>query len=125
MFYFPLFFLKRNFMGCVYLLADAEKEGYYKIGVTRGSIEKRIKKLQTGNAGEIYIVNYYECSHPFLLEKMLHTKYTAKQILNEWYELKSEDVINFKNACEELQKGIDALEDNYFFRKRLKKQRSR
>lgn len=108
-------------MGCVYLLADTEKEGAYKIGVTRGSIERRIKKLQTGNSGEIYIVNYFECSHPFLLEKMLHTKYTSKQILNEWYKLDFEDVRDFINTCEELQASINALEDNYFFQNRKKK----
>ena len=47
-------------MGSVYLLGDSEKEGIFKIGVTRGDIQKRIKKLQTGNAGEIYLVSYYE-----------------------------------------------------------------
>ena len=44
--------------GYVYLLGDFDKEGAYKIGVTRGTIERRIKKLQTGNSGEIYIVDY-------------------------------------------------------------------
>lgn len=111
-------------MGCVYLLADTAREGAYKIGVTRGSIERRIKKLQTGNSGEIYIVNYFECSHPFLLEKMLHTKYTSKQILNEWYDLDFEDVRDFKQTCEKLQENIDALEGNYFFQNRKKKSKS-
>ena len=47
-------------MGFVYLLGDWGKEKTYKIGVTRGKIEKRIKSLQTGNSGEIYIVDYFE-----------------------------------------------------------------
>ena len=43
-------------MGCVYLLGDWDKENRYKIGVTRGDVDKRIKKLQTGNSGEIYLI---------------------------------------------------------------------
>ena len=54
-------------MGSVYLLGDSEKEGIFKIGVTRGDIQKRIKKLQTGNGGEIYLLSYYETEHPFLM----------------------------------------------------------
>ena len=53
--------------GYVYLLGDFEKEGSYKIGVTRGTIEHRIKKLQTGNSGEIYIVDYFQTEHPFFI----------------------------------------------------------
>lgn len=105
-------------MGIVYLLGDMEKDGYFKIGVTRGKIENRIKKLQTGNAGEIYVVNKFECPHPFLLEKMLHLKFNDKNVLNEWYALDDEDVKDFTKTCEMLQEGIDALETNYYFKKK-------
>ena len=44
-------------MGFVYLLCDGEK---FKIGMTRGRIEKRITELQTGNPNEIWIRSYYE-----------------------------------------------------------------
>ena len=50
--------------GYVYLLTDGE---FFKIGVTRGSIEKRIKKLQTGNPDNIVIVNYHLTEYPFKL----------------------------------------------------------
>ena len=52
-------------IGFIYLLGDWNKEGVYKIGVTTGKIENRIKKLQTGNSGEIYIVDYF-------LHQLLH-----------------------------------------------------
>jgi hypothetical protein len=107
-------------MGCVYLLGDWEKEGFFKIGVTRGAIEKRIKKLQTGNGGEIYLVNSYEYDHPFILEKMLHDKYSIKKVLNEWYELSDEDVLNFKKTCEDLVNIINSLKNNPFFSKKIK-----
>lgn len=108
-------------MGSVYLLGDSEKEGIFKIGVTRGDIQKRIKKLQTGNAGEIYLVSYYETEHPFLMEKMLHTKFFGDKVLNEWFSLTTEEVVAFKKSCEEIQKTIDALKDNYFFKKKYGK----
>lgn len=109
-------------MGVVYLLGDSLKDGYYKIGVTRGSIEKRIKKLQTGNAGEIYLVTHFETNHPFVMEKMLHTKYFGKKENGEWYKLDDEDVIGFTKTCESLQKNIEVLKENYFFNKKYNKQ---
>lgn len=108
-------------MGCVYLLGDWEKEGFFKIGVTRGDVEKRIKKLQTGNGGEIYLVNKFEYEHPFLLEKMLHNKYSSKNVLNEWFSLTPEEVINFKETCEKLVLIINSLKNNYFLSKKLKR----
>lgn len=108
-------------MGSVYLLGDSEKEGFFKIGVTRGDIQKRIKKLQTGNGGEIYLVSHYETEHPFLMEKMLHTKFCGGKVLNEWFSLTTEEIVGFKETCEEIQKNIDALQDNYFFQKKYGK----
>lgn len=69
--------------GYVYLLGDWEKDGVYKIGVTRGTIERRIKKLQTGNSGEIYIVDYFQTEHPFFIERWMHIKYNSKKVMNE------------------------------------------
>ena len=109
-------------MGSVYLLGDTEQEGIYKIGVTRGDINKRIKKLQTGNSSEIYLVSYYETEHPFLMEKMLHNKYFSNKVLNEWFALKEEEVINFKKSCEEFQDIITSLKDNPFFKKKYGKE---
>lgn len=106
-------------MGTVYLLGDWTRDGIYKIGVTRGDIEKRVKKLQTGNSGEIYIVDKFETNHPFIMEKMLHRKYFGDKVLNEWFELSMDARIKFRETCQELQETIDVLEnDNYFFRKK-------
>ena len=107
-------------MAYVYLLGDWDKEGTYKIGVTRGDIQKRIKKLQTGNSGEIYLVDYFETEFPFVLEKMLHVRFCGENVMNEWFTLENEDIANFKKVCKELQENIDALKDNYFFKKKYK-----
>lgn len=108
-------------MGVVYLLADSLKEGYYKIGVTKGSVEKRIKKLQTGNAGEIYLVNSFETDHPYVMEKILHTKYFGERKIGEWFELGLDDVTGFEENCKKIQETINALKDNYFFQKKYNK----
>lgn len=109
-------------MGALYLLGDRLKEGYYKIGVTRGDLEKRIKKLQTGNAGEIYVVDSFETKHPFILEKMIHNSFFNDRELGEWYKLSHEEVVKFQEYCEKKQKDIDLLlENNYFFKKNFSK----
>ena len=52
-------------MPYVYLIGDAGQDNTFKIGMTRGDVNKRIKQLQTGNGEEIYLVNYYETEYPF------------------------------------------------------------
>lgn len=107
-------------MAYVYLICDSGQDNTFKIGVTRGSIENRIKKLQTGNGEEIFLVNYHETNYPFLIEKMMHQKHYSEKKLNEWFSLDSESVLNFKKECEEFEKTIEALKDNPFFKKNLK-----
>ena len=57
-------------MATVYLLGDWTRNGVYKIGVTRGDLNKRIKKLQTGNSGEIFVCQKYTTDYPFFIEKI-------------------------------------------------------
>lgn len=111
---------KNGKKGIVYLLGDWEKEGIYKIGVTRGSLERRIKKLQTGNSGEIFICRHYEAKYPFFTEKTLHSKFLAKRVLNEWYALTNEEVLDFPKICKEIEDMADFMKCNPFFPKNLK-----
>ena len=98
--------------GYVYLLTDGE---FFKIGVTRGSIEKRIKKLQTGNPDHIAIVNYHLTEYPFKLESALHARHAHQRINNEWFDLSLNDVTSFKQECEGIDQMFDQLKDNPFF----------
>ena len=111
---------KNEEKGFVYLLGDWERENFFKIGVTKGTIEHRIKKLQTGNASEIFMCSYFQTNHPFLLEKELHTRYAPNRIRGEWFELSSEDASSFKKVCEELEEMNNTLKNNYFFGKKYK-----
>lgn len=105
--------------GYVYLICDNANEKY-KIGVTKQDINKRIKKLQTGNCTELFVVNHYKTEYPFRMEKMLHNKFNVKRVLNEWFDLSNHDVCNFLEYCKEIDKTIQFMKDNPFFAKSLK-----
>lgn len=98
--------------GYVYLLTDGN---FFKIGVTRGSIDKRIKKLQTGNPDDIVIVQYHQTEYPFKMEKLLHTRHNHQRVNNEWFDLSLEDIKNFKAECKDIDEMFQALKENPFF----------
>ena len=99
--------------GYGYLLTDGE---LYKIGVTRGSIENRISKLQTGNPYDIAIIDYFESEYPFKVEKMLHARHSQQRINNEWFNLENEDVRNFRDECIKCESIVESIKDNPWMR---------
>lgn len=105
--------------GYVYLIGEwSNDKNHYKIGVTGGAIESRMKKLQTGNSNELAIVKYFQTKDYFKLEKLLHNHYFKNKIINEWFELNDDEVKSFLSVCEKYQKTIDyLLENNYFYKK--------
>jgi hypothetical protein len=109
-------------MGFVYLIGDKERFGYYKIGATRGNVNKRLKTLQTGNSGELYVEKLHETSNPFIVENLLHNRYSYKQTINEWFELGLEDVSNFQEICDNIEETIEIMKDNPFFKKKYLKE---
>ena len=107
-------------MAFVYLLCDFGHDNMFKIGITRGDIEKRIKKLQTGNGSEIFLVNYYETEYPFFIEKMMHNKHFNSHKRGEWFSLETYDVSNFIKQCKECEEIALSLKDNPFAKNILK-----
>ena len=79
--------------GYVYILKAGT---YFKIGVTTGTVEGRVKELQTGSAKKIEIVHAIRTSDPYKLEKELHSKYSKKRKRGEWFDLSSYDVRKLK-----------------------------
>lgn len=104
-------------MGYVYLIED-RNNNCFKIGVTKGEPEKRLKKLQTGNPSKLELRYLYECEYPYRLESMLHSHYKSYNELNEWFSLENPN--DFLNKCMELNDVINSLKDNPFFSKGLK-----
>lgn len=108
-----------NSEGYVYLICDPANDTF-KIGVTRDLKSNRIKKLQTGNSTELFISSIYKTKYPFRMENMLHTKFSGKNELNEWFNLNSSEVGQFNNICKEIEETIESLLDNPYFNKNLK-----
>lgn len=105
--------------GYVYLVYDYNNDTC-KIGVTRDISSKRVKKLQTGNCGELEVLEMYHTDYPFRLEKMLHLEYRNKNVLGEWFALTLNDRRNFRFICKEKEKIIDCMKDNPFFMKNIR-----
>lgn len=106
-------------MGYVYLICDPLND-HFKIGVTRNKTSDRIKRLQTGNSGELFVKYMYETQWPFRLETMLHKKYKNKKIMNEWFALDIHDVVDFPKTCAMLENNIKSLLENPFFSKNIR-----
>ena len=67
----------------VYLILD-KLNGFYKIGIAVNANE-RIKTLQTGNAGELILIDEVEVEGANKLEKELHSKYNECRVRGEWF----------------------------------------
>ena len=101
-------------MGNVYLLmstdSDGEKE-LFKIGITKSSIEKRIKTLSTGNPNKIVLINSYYSKNYKDIEKWLHSRYSLNRTIskNEWFVLTNEQVLNFVDTCKKIDETINLI----------------
>lgn len=100
--------------GFVYLIGDSNNDGVFKIGVTRGAIENRMKKLQTGNPGKIHLFAYHESRHPFFIEKRLHLLLGQYRENNEWFRLPLDIQIGFNKMCDEQETVAESIKNNPF-----------
>lgn len=91
----------------------------YKIGISINP-EKRIKQLQTGTPYELSIIAVYESKCPFKVEKILHNTFLSKKtpdnfkydfewLNGEWFNLTTQDVVDFVSCCENTEKRISNL----------------
>ena len=96
-------------MKIVYLLEECGDYPRYKIGVTKGTPEKRVKGLQTGNPNKIIVAKTFPSEFNTMIESKLHRYYQSKRKEGEWFELDSEDVDNFINDCQQIHDVFDML----------------
>lgn len=102
--------------GYVYVVSnDDMKDGQYKIGITRRSVEERMKELGSGASHSfgMNVHGYTYCNDCFEVESALH-RYFSKQRVNqlnprkEWFRTTLPDI---QNAFKELFDINIALED--------------
>ena len=70
--------------GYVYIVSDGN---FCKIGVTNDNMDKRIKKLQTGNPNKIVLLTSLLCKKPYTTESFLHSLFKTKHVYGEWYDI--------------------------------------
>lgn len=105
-------------MAFIYLIGELDNNKNYKIGVTKKkNIDERKNELQTGSSQELYVNTIFETKYPYKLEKMLHRHFHNKKIINEWFELDSDEVKNFKDTCQKYTNILESLKTNPFFNK--------
>lgn len=63
-----------------------------KIGVAQ-NIEKRRRKLQTGNPYELRLLGWLMSKDNYELEKKLHRHFRAKRGLGEWFDIEPADIL--------------------------------
>lgn len=109
-------------IGHVYLITDWSSEPAirYKVGITKGDVNKRLKALQTGSSGELVLLNIYSSENYRKIETILHRGYKPYSTDGgkEWFELPDEKVLKFKEECKAIDENIEFLkENNHFFSK--------
>ena len=118
--------LTHNRAGYVYVVSnDDMKEGQYKIGITRRTIEERMKELGSG-ASHSFGMNlhgYVYCEDCFAVENMLH-KHFADQRVNqvnprkEWFKTTLQDIRQaFKELFDIDIILTDIADENYLYSK--------
>ena len=73
----------------MYIIRSGE---FYKIGMTRVDVRKRIATLQTGSPQLLEIVKVIETDDPEALERDLHRMLGHKRGEGEWFKLDAEDL---------------------------------
>jgi len=92
-------------------LAQQVGSNLYKIGSSYDP-DSRIKQLQTANGEKIQLIETFETSYKFKLEKSLHRKFIQHQTLGEWFALREEDVLNFIKICKIQEDYFNLLIEN-------------
>ena len=94
----------------VYLI-ERDCSGIYKIGKSK-DVSKRLLQLQTSCAEPLHVISTFKSNNGSIIEKTLHRKFSNKKISGEWFELKREEIVNFKLICLEIDNNISFLKEN-------------
>ena len=70
--------------GLVYCL---ECEGFYKFGITRSTMKRRIISMRTGNPFDINIVWEATSNNVGKYERMIHNQIKDNHVRGEWYAI--------------------------------------
>jgi len=104
-------------MGFVYLI-NIDKTDLYKIGITRKTVEERMRSLQTGNPLKLVLIEKYESKIYQKIETIMHRMLKHKKYIpedfdslkGEWFQLTFDEVLKFKEMCKQIEKSVVYLD---------------
>lgn len=82
---------KNTKKGIIYIM-KCERTSLYKIGLTTGDINLRLKSLKTANPSIILFKHYAEVMDLYEKERDLHNLFSKKRVDGEWFELNESDL---------------------------------
>lgn len=87
---------KRDTSGFIYLV---QCHDYYKIGMSKTSVEDRVKSFETGNPYPVSLVFYKQVKNAYRAENNTHHKFKKYHHKNEWFTgFDVEEVITFMES---------------------------
>lgn len=120
------FMLRHKRCGYVYVVSNNDmKEGQYKIGITRRSVEERMKELGSGasHSFPMNVHGYVYCDDCFEVENKLHKYFSDKRVnqvnnKKEWFKTTLDEIQHaFKETCNIDIELDDVADDNYLYSK--------
>jgi len=97
----------------IYLIeCKRDYETVYKIGYSKCKPNSRLRNLQTGNDGELKLIETFETLHGQILERTIHRFLGHEHRRGEWLTLSLKDVLGFRALCEKIEKNLTFLKEN-------------
>lgn len=92
------YFTDKTPLSSVYIIKS--HSCYYKIGMTKRCVQKRLKEFKTANPLPLKLILELKTSRPFNLENRLHKLYSSKRVRKdgEWFRLMPKDIKKLKNC---------------------------
>ncbi|MFA5068080.1 MAG: GIY-YIG nuclease family protein [Candidatus Izemoplasmatales bacterium] len=104
-------------------MINIENTDFYKIGITKKKVEKRIKQLQTGSPFKINFIESFESELYKTIETVMHRRFQNKKYIEhdftyldgEWFLFSKEDICEFRKECEKIEDSIKCIQENSSF----------
>ena len=118
------FMLSHKRCGYVYVVSNNDmKEGQYKIGITRRTVEERMKELGSGasHSFPMNVHGYVYCDDCFQVESAIHRHFADRRVnqvnaKKEWFYASLREIAQgFKDVCNIDIELVDAVDESYLY----------
>ena len=89
--------------------SEGQVPPFYKIGITKDSVQKRIRQLQTGNPYRIVPHTAIVIEGAELVERHLHRTFSQNRRILEWFSLAEDELAEVISEAERFRDEIEGL----------------